>query len=191
MGSHGTALQETAEARISGVVPRRSKAPPPIPTTAVMPPPLPTKTLPDKALESRVGELEHDLGFMLEATDRRISAIEERQRLIVGRIGELQERIECIEAWALRVRDTIEGLRGSMDAQQLEALDGKLRALDSRVSLELEAMSERVDDATSIPPPAPSTTADLLASQLDALLGQVSMWKAEHDALKARVDRVL
>lgn len=165
--------------RSSGVVPRGSKPPPALPESAVVPPPLPSERL-----GARVSELETDLAFLIDATDRRLGAVEERQRRILSLVADLEARMDKLTAWALRVRDQLEGWSATVDTAHLQDLDGKLRTLEKRVELEFSAIAERLaeDRATQ-----PAAGMHHLASQLDALLGQISIWRAEQEALKEQV----
>ncbi len=166
--------------RSSGVVPRGSTPPPALPASAVVPPPLPVERL-----RARVSDLEADLAFLIDATDRRLTAVEERQQRIVAIIGDLEARMDKLTAWALRLREQLNGWSATVDTAHLQDLDGKLHALQERVDLELSAIAERfAEDRTAR---EPATDLNHIASQLDALLGQISLWRAEQEALKEQM----
>ncbi len=167
--------------RSSGVVVRGSKPPPSLPHNAVVPPPLPSEKL-----GGRVADLEADLAYLIDATDRRLGAIEERQRRLLALVADLEARMDKLTTWALRARDQLAGW-SAVDTAHLQDLDGKLKSLQERVDLEFAAIAERFAEDRA----QPATDLGRLSAQLDALLAEVSIWRGEHESLRKELRRPL
>lgn len=162
------------------------------PRTSSMPPPLPRESRPSIApttlasVHKRIKDVENDVVFVIEATSKRLDALEDRHRAVLGAIDSMAERLEAMESWGAEMRESLETWgaelarttteRADEVDEELAALNRRVTSLDTRTELQLEELSEAVGAD------APAGFEEL-AGQLDRLLAQVSIWRAEYEAL--------
>ena len=167
----------------AGAGPRTSSVPPPLPRSSSVPP----STL--ASVHKRIKDVENDVVFVIEATSKRLDALEERQRQFVAAIDSMAERLEAMESWGAEMRESLEHWgaelarttveRADEVDEQLATLGRRITSLDTRTELQLEELSE----AVGADHPAGF---EELSGQLDRLLAQVSMWRAEYEALAGK-----
>lgn len=166
-----------------------SVAPPPLPGSVPPPPPRASRPsmVPPQSLagvHKRIKDVENDIVFVIEATSKRLDLLEQRQRQFVSVIDTMSERLEALETWGGEMRESLESWGAELSRTttdradevdaQLSSLTQRVTSLDTRTELQLEQLSEAVDAPKGL---------DELSGQLDRLLAQVSMWRAEYETL--------